>query len=103
MNLEVSAYLRRIHGLFHDRKCLSEVGYASYMLELLRTPMVFTVGKDVHSIGNEGGVPQSTIESCISRMQCWTALNRAAVMAEFPHFEVSQVGLSRSMDYTVRV
>ena len=97
LNLEICSFMRRIHALFNERRCLTIVGYTSAMLKFLSTPMVFTVGNDVRSLGEAGGVPETIVESCLARMRCWVALARAACAAEFPHFEVAQAPRSEGL------
>lgn len=92
MNLEVAAFVKRIHALFNEGACLRVTGYTSVMLQFLGNPVVYTLGHNVHSLGQAGGVSRDVIDACLARMRRWVLLARATVAAEFPHFEISQAG-----------
>ena len=79
-----------VTALFCDKKCLSIFGYTKVMLRLLRETVVWHVGNDTYSIGDERGVPEDVVERCIQRMASWVILARAALKAEFPSWEIGQ-------------
>ena len=87
---ELSQYLKEIQGLFGEGKCLTSFGYTSSMCELLKSPIVFPLGKDMKSIGSSRGVKTETVNLCLGRMRAWLKLAASAIEAEFPHFEITQ-------------
>jgi len=86
-NFEVQMFVNKIEALFGDRMQCLKFGYTAYMLNLLSKPIVWVVGKHTCSIGQEGGVPQSLIDTCLARLRCWVTLAKATLSAEFPHFD----------------
>ena len=87
---ELSLYLKEIQCLFGEGKCLTCFGYTSSMCELLKSPIVFQLGKDMKSLGSSQGVAPETVDICLGRMRAWLKLAASAIEAEFPHFEITQ-------------
>ena len=92
LNSEVLLFIRKIDALFGERKrCLNIFGYTSVMMDLLKEYVVWHVNDNSRSIGFEHGVPRDMVDRCIERMRSYAVLARAALAAEFPSFEISQV------------
>ena len=92
LNSEVLLFIRKIDALFGERKrCLNIFGYTSVMMDLLKEYVVWYVNDNSRSIGFEHGVPRDMVDRCIERMRSYAVLARAALAAEFPSFEMSQV------------
>ena len=77
-------------ALFLHGACFTEFGFASTMLETLKTPIVFQLGSETKSFGDSSGVSEEIKQRCLARMQAWLKLAEAAVAAEFPSFEIAQ-------------
>ena len=69
---------------------LQYFGYTQVVLDVLRTPIVWTVDGKQRAIGRTRGCEQNVIKACVDRMAMWVTLATAGVHAEFPSFEVSQ-------------
>ena len=92
LNQEVFLFSKKIGVMFGDqRRCLNIFGYTSVMLDLLKEHVVWYVNGHMRSIGYERGVPGDVVDRCIQRMRSYVVLARAALAAEFPSFEISQV------------
>ena len=92
LNSEVNLFIRKVDALFGEgERCLNIFGYTSVMLNLLKEYVVWHVNGDTRSIGFEHGVPRDIVDRCIQRMRSYVVLARAALAAEFPSFEISQV------------
>ena len=92
IHAEIRSFNLTITALFDQKQCLSVFGYTKVMLEVLTEQTVWTVRGRVCSIGQEGGVSQAVVDRCIDRMRSWVVLARAALSAEFPSWEMAQVG-----------
>ena len=85
-------FIRKVEALFGESKrCLTIFGYTSVMMNLLKEYVVWHVNGDSRSIGFERGVPRDIVDRCMERMRSYVVLARAALSAEFPSFEMSQV------------
>ena len=92
LNSEVMLFSRKIDALFGESKrCLTVFGYTSVMMDLLKEYVVWHVNGKSRSIGFEHGVPHEIVDRCLQRMRSYAVLARAALEAEFPSFEMSQV------------
>lgn len=92
LNSEVLLFTKKIDALFGERKrCLDIFGYTSVMMNVLKEYVVWHVNDTSRSIGFEHGVPHNIVDKCIQRMRTYVVLARAALAAEFPSFEISQV------------
>ena len=85
---EIPAYINSIEWLFGEsRKCLEVFGYTKTMLDTLKSPIVFHIGKAMKTLGGE--VPEEVICRCFERMRCWITLMKATCLAEFPSYEIT--------------
>ena len=92
LNSEVLLFIRKVDALFGEsERCLNMFGCTSVMLDLLKEHVVWHVNDNSRSIGFEHGVPRDIVDRCIQRMRSYVVLAHAALAAEFPSFEVSQV------------
>ena len=92
LNSEVFLFSQKINALFGESKrCLTIFGYTSVMLNLLKEYVVWHINGRSRSIGFENAVPRDIVDRCIQRMRSYMVLARAALEAEFPSFEISQV------------
>ena len=92
LNSEVLLFIRKVDALFGEsERCLNIFGYTSVMLNLLKEYVVWHVNDNSRSIGFEHGVPRDIVDRCIQRMRSYVVLAHAALAAEFPSFEISQV------------
>ena len=85
-------FRRAIEALFvaDPPNCISVFGYTRVVLDLLKTPIVWTIDGMQKSIGNSQGCPAAVLQACIGRMRNWVTLATATINAEFPAFELSQ-------------
>ena len=89
---EVALFSRKIDALFgKNKRCLTVFGYTSVMMDLLKEYVVWHVNGKSRSIGFEQGVPREIVDRCFQRMRSYAVLAHAALEAEFPSFEMSQV------------
>ena len=56
LNMEIQTFNLSITALFCEKQCLVVFGYASTMLALLKTQLVWHVGNDTCVLGDESGV-----------------------------------------------
>ena len=90
LGTELRLYLNTIRGLFCEKRCLTIFGFTRTMLETLKTPIVFQVGRKTRSLGSALGVSEAVQDTCLKRMVAFAHLADAAIRAEFPSFELSQ-------------
>ena len=85
-------FLSAIQSLFAERppQCVGLFGYTQVVLNVLTTPIVWTVDGKQRAIGSIRGCPENVIKACVDRMAMWVTLATAGVHAEFPSFELSQ-------------
>ena len=107
---ELHCHMKEVHSLFVGKKCLQQFGYTSTVLDMLKSPIVFQVGKDLKSIGSSHGVASEKVDRCFGAMQAWVKLADSAIQAEFPDFEVIQAydifnlgGLSNHSEKHLRI
>ena len=87
---EIPAYINTLEWLFGaSRKCLEVFGYTRSMLDILKSPVVFHVGRAMKTLG--GDIPEEIISRCLERMRCWITLMKATCLAEFPSWEITHV------------
>ena len=85
---ELPAYINTLEWLFGEsRKCLEVFGYTRSMLDILKSPIVFHVGRAMKTLG--GDIPEEIICRCLERMRCWITLMKATCLAEFPSWELT--------------
>jgi len=90
LGTELRLYLNTIRGLFCEKRCLTIFGFTRTMLETLKTPIVFQVGRKTRSLGSALGVSEAVQDTCLKRMVAFAHLADAAIRAEFPSFELAQ-------------
>ncbi len=81
--------IHRLNVLYSDAapRCY-QTGYAYFMLQQLRRPMLFYIDGAPKTVGGEHAVTQDILDRCRGRMQNFVVLLVASCHAEFPHFEV---------------
>ena len=90
LTFHAQQFISAIRALFGECQCTSIFGYTQVMLDVLRTPIVWTVDGKTRTIGSVRGCPDAIVDACLARMANWVTLATAAVHAEFPSFELSQ-------------
>ena len=84
----IAAFLSRITGLFGpDAKCLTQVGYTSFLFDTLKTPLVWVMRDSTCSLSSP---LDADIAYALDRMRGWLKLAVAELKVESPCFEVAQ-------------
>ncbi len=78
---EIKVYLNTIIALFCGGKCFETFGYTMCMLDLLKEPLFFQVGRTTRSLGSANGVSILSQTRCMDRMRSWVGLAKAALDA----------------------
>ena len=80
--------IHRLNVLYSDDARCYQTGYAYFMLQQLRRPMLFYIDGAPKTVGGEHAVTQQILDRCRGRMQNFVVLLVASCNSEFPNFEV---------------